>query len=141
MAGRATLLVRAADGILGTHTSYAALVNAPTPSSRPGASCANSAAALGRPGNWPKPSTFFKPARSKDEKGSVWFWTKSRLRVCTLLVTIVVIVSTAVTVFVLTGLIPDSYALRIAPSAGLVLVAAMPAHSQVSLRFRKCLQC
>jgi len=38
--------------------------NAPTPSSRPGASCANSAAARGGPGNWPRPSTSFKPARS-----------------------------------------------------------------------------
>ena len=40
--------------------SYAALVNAPTPSSKPGASCANSAAAPGKPGSSPKPSTSFK---------------------------------------------------------------------------------
>jgi hypothetical protein len=52
--------------------SYAALVNAPTPSSRPGASCANSAAVPGRPGNWRKLSTSFKPARSEDEKGSLF---------------------------------------------------------------------
>jgi len=39
---------------------------APTPSSKTGVSCANSAAAHGAPGNWPKPSTSFKPARSKD---------------------------------------------------------------------------
>jgi len=31
----------------------------------------NSAAALGRPGNSPKPSTYFKPARTKDEARSV----------------------------------------------------------------------
>jgi hypothetical protein len=38
---------------------------------KPGASCENSAAAPGRPGNSPKPSTYFKPARTKDEAGSV----------------------------------------------------------------------
>jgi hypothetical protein len=48
------------------------LGNAPMPSSRPGASCANSAAAHGGPGNWPRPSTSFRPARSKDEKGSIY---------------------------------------------------------------------
>ncbi len=51
--------------------SYAARANAPTHSSRPGASCANSAAAPGKPDSWPKPSTSFKPARSQDEKGSL----------------------------------------------------------------------
>jgi hypothetical protein len=35
---------------------------------KPGASCANSAAAPGRPGNWPKPSTSFKSARPKERK-------------------------------------------------------------------------
>jgi DDE superfamily endonuclease len=45
--------------------------SAPTPSSRPGTSCASSAAAPGAPGKSPKPSTSFKPARSEDEKGSV----------------------------------------------------------------------
>ncbi len=45
--------------------------SAPTPSSRTGTSCANSAAAPGRPGNWPRPSTSFKPTRSQDEKGSL----------------------------------------------------------------------
>jgi DDE superfamily endonuclease len=35
------------------------------------ASCASSAAAPGAPGNWPRPSTSFKPARSQDEKGSL----------------------------------------------------------------------
>jgi DDE superfamily endonuclease len=38
---------------------------------KPGASCENSAAAPGRPGTWPKPSTYFKPARTKDEARSV----------------------------------------------------------------------
>ncbi len=59
--------------------------------------------------------------RRVDSTG-VWFWTKPRVRVYTLVVTSVVIVSTAVTVLVLAGLIPDSHALRIALSAGLVLV-------------------
>ena len=52
--------------------SYAARENEPTPSSSPGASCANSAAALGAPGSSPKPSTFFRPTRSEDEKGSLF---------------------------------------------------------------------
>ena len=43
----------------------------PTPSSRPGGYCANSAAAPGAPGNSPKPSMSFRPARSPDEKGSL----------------------------------------------------------------------
>ena len=53
------------------HAQLRAPANAPTPSSRPGASCANSAAAPGAPGSWPKPSTSCKPARSQDEKGSL----------------------------------------------------------------------
>ena len=36
-------------------------------SSKPGASCANSAAARGRPASWPRPSTSVRPARPKDE--------------------------------------------------------------------------
>ena len=51
---------------------YAVPANAPTPSSKPGASCANSAAVPGKPGNWPKPSTSCKPERSEDENGSRW---------------------------------------------------------------------
>ena len=51
-----------------THAQLRSPRNAPTPSSRPGASCANSAAVPGGPGNWPKPSMSFKPARSEDEK-------------------------------------------------------------------------
>jgi DDE superfamily endonuclease len=38
---------------------------------KPGASGENSAAAPGRPGNSPKPSRYFKPARTKDEPRSV----------------------------------------------------------------------
>jgi DDE superfamily endonuclease len=45
--------------------------SAPTPSSRPGASCANSAAAPGKRATSPKPSTYSRPAKSPDEKGSV----------------------------------------------------------------------
>ena len=51
--------------------SCPAPANAPTPSSKPGASCANSAAVPGRPGSSPKPSTYFRPARSEDEKRSL----------------------------------------------------------------------
>jgi len=46
---------------------YAVQANARTPSSRPGASCASSAAAPGEPGAWPRPSTSCRPARTKDE--------------------------------------------------------------------------
>ena len=53
------------------HASSAARENARTPSSKSGASCANSAAAPGAPGSLPKPSTSSKPVRSEDEKGSV----------------------------------------------------------------------
>jgi hypothetical protein len=42
--------------------------NAPTPSSSPGASCANSAAAPGAPGSSPKPSTFSRSAKAQDER-------------------------------------------------------------------------
>jgi hypothetical protein len=44
----------------------AAPVNVRTLSSSPGASCANSAAAHGRPGSSPRPSTSCGPARSQD---------------------------------------------------------------------------
>ena len=42
--------------------------NAPTPSSSPGASRASSAAAPGAAGTWTRRSTFFRPAKSQDEK-------------------------------------------------------------------------
>ena len=48
--------------------SYDPPASAPTPSSRPGTYCENSAAAHGAPGSWPRPSMSFKPARSQDEK-------------------------------------------------------------------------
>jgi len=47
------------------------LASAPTPSSEPGASCADSAAALGVPGSWPRPSTSFRPAKSEDERSAL----------------------------------------------------------------------
>jgi hypothetical protein len=50
------------------HASCVPPPNAPTPSSKPGASCANSAAAPGAPGSSPKPSTSSRPAKRKDEK-------------------------------------------------------------------------
>jgi hypothetical protein len=48
------------------------------PSSKPGASCANSAAAPGRPGGSPKPSTYFRAARSEDEKRSLYGSSEGR---------------------------------------------------------------
>jgi hypothetical protein len=59
--------------------------------------------------------------RQVDPAG-VRLWTKPRVRIYTLAVASVVILSTAITMFVLGGLIPDSYPLRVALSAGLVLV-------------------
>jgi hypothetical protein len=53
------------------HARLRARASAPTNSSRPGISCANSAAAPGAPGSSPKPSTSFKPAKSPDENRSV----------------------------------------------------------------------
>jgi len=41
-------------------------------SSRPGGYSVSSAAAPGAPDNWPKPSTSYKPAKSEDEKRSLW---------------------------------------------------------------------
>ena len=49
------------------HAQLRSRASAPTPSSRPGASCANSAAAPGKPGSWPKRSTSFKRTRSRGE--------------------------------------------------------------------------
>jgi len=58
----------------------------------------------------------------KDDPEGVRFWTNPRVRVYTLLVTGVAVIATGVTVFVLAGVIPDSYALRLALSCGLALV-------------------
>ena len=58
----------------------------------------------------------------KDDPAGVRFWTKPRVRVYTLLVTGVAVIATGVTVFVLAGVIPDSFALRLALSCGLALV-------------------
>ena len=69
----------------GPTPSYALLASAPTPSSRTGTSCANSAAAPGRPGRSPRPSTSFKPARLEDEKGSLYVVSgqgRAGLRLC-----------------------------------------------------------
>jgi hypothetical protein len=41
--------------------------NAPMPSSNPAGSRGSSAAALGAPGNWPRPSTSFRLAKSQDD--------------------------------------------------------------------------
>jgi hypothetical protein len=52
------------------------------------------------------------PRRDDPDEG-VWFWTKARVRVYTLFVAIVVLASTAVTLCVLGGFIPDSFPLRV----------------------------
>jgi len=62
--------------------------------------------------------------RKNDPVTGVRFWSKPRVRRYTLFVALVVVISTAVTIFVLAGVIPDSHALRIALSAGVVLVLA-----------------
>jgi hypothetical protein len=59
--------------------------------------------------------------RNGSQRG-VLFWTKPRVRAYTLTVATVVIASTAITMFALAGMLPDSAALRIGLSAGLVLV-------------------
>jgi hypothetical protein len=53
-----------------------------------------------------------RPKRSEDSAG-VRFWTKPRVRVYILFVTAVVIVSSAITMLVLGGMFPDSFALRV----------------------------
>jgi len=58
----------------------------------------------------------------KVDPAGVRFWSKPRVRVYTLLVVSVSVISTGVAVFVLAGVIPDSYALRLTLSCGLVLV-------------------
>jgi hypothetical protein len=64
-----------------------------------------------------------RPQRTVDSEG-VWFWTKPRVRVYTLLVVGTVTVSIGISVLVLAGEIPDSHGLRVVLSAGLVLVLA-----------------
>ena len=61
--------------------------------------------------------------RRVDPSG-VRFWTKPRVRAYTLIVSSVVVVSTAVSMLVLAGVIPDSYALRVVLSVGLIIVLA-----------------
>lgn len=56
----------------------------------------------------------------REDPAGVLFWTKPRVRIYTLTVAAVVIASTGVTLFELGGLIPDSRALRVVLSAGLV---------------------
>jgi hypothetical protein len=48
----------------------------------------------------------------------VWFWTKPRVRAYTISVSIIIVLTTAASLLVLAGLIPDSYALRVGVSAG-----------------------
>ena len=64
-----------------------------------------------------------RPLR-RDDPAGVWFWTKPRVRVYILGVTGETITSIAIIMLVLAGLIPDSQGLRIALSAGLILLLA-----------------
>jgi hypothetical protein len=59
--------------------------------------------------------------RSEDPAG-VRFWTKPRVRAYTLFVAAVVLAATAITIFELGGMIPDSIGLRIALTCALVVV-------------------
>jgi hypothetical protein len=63
-----------------------------------------------------------QPRRS--DPAGVWFWTKPRVRVYTLGVAGIVIASISVVILVLAGLVPDSRALRIILTAGVLLVLA-----------------
>lgn len=60
-------------------------------------------------------------SRRVDPAG-VLFWTKPRVRVYTLTIAGVVIVSTGISILVLARFIPDSFTLRVILSCGLVLV-------------------
>jgi hypothetical protein len=60
-------------------------------------------------------------SRRVDPAG-VWFWTKPRVRIYTLIIATVVIASTGTSILVLAQFIPDSIGLRIALSCGLALV-------------------
>jgi len=64
-----------------------------------------------------------RPRRSIDPSG-VRFWTKPRVRAYTLTVVVVVIASMTIITLVLADFIPDSFALRIILSCGLILVLA-----------------
>ncbi len=56
------------------------------------------------------------------DPAGVLLWTKPRVRWYTLTVASVAVAATGVTVFVLAGVIPDSYALRITLSCALLFV-------------------
>jgi hypothetical protein len=60
--------------------------------------------------------------RKEDPVEGVRFWSKRRVRWYTLAVVGSAVVSTGVTLFVLAGVIPDSYALRLGLSCVLALV-------------------
>jgi len=60
--------------------------------------------------------------KKEDPAEGVRFWSKPRVRAYTLLIVGLAVVSTGVTMFVLAGVIPDSYALRLALSCVLALV-------------------
>ena len=59
-------------------------------------------------------------SRRDDPKG-VWFWTKQRVRIYIMIVAAVLVASTATTLFVLAGIVPDSQPLRLALCGGLIL--------------------
>lgn len=60
-------------------------------------------------------------SRRTDPDG-VRFWTKPRVRAYILVITGIAVASTGIAVLVLARLVPDSYALRVVLSCGLVIV-------------------
>jgi hypothetical protein len=64
-----------------------------------------------------------RPLRRSDPSG-VLFWTKPRVRAYTLTVSGIVVVSIALCLLELAGIMPDSYSLRVGLSIGLIVVLA-----------------
>lgn len=64
-----------------------------------------------------------RPSRRIDPSG-VLFWTKPRVRLYTLFIAVVVLASTAASIFELAGFIPDSFTLRVVLACLLGLVVA-----------------
>ncbi|MGW0993559.1 hypothetical protein ACWD5V_09650 [Streptomyces sp. NPDC002523] len=62
--------------------------------------------------------------RSEDPTNGVRFWSKSRVRVFTLSVAVIVLGDVGLCVLMLAGGVPDSVVLRVVVSAGLILALA-----------------
>lgn len=64
-----------------------------------------------------------RPLQRSDLAG-VWFWIKRQVRIYTLAVAAMTLTSITIIILVLAGLIPDSLALRVVLSLGLILLLA-----------------